>query len=233
MQPCELRRAGAELGVPLDEAQADLLIRYVALMERWNARFNLVSRRDIGRVWSRHVLDSLSIAPFLGVPHLAATSSNSVTVAVDVGTGAGFPGIPLAIADAQVRWHLIDRNQRKIRFLEIVVTTLGLENVAAHALDLSAPLPDDLRGVADVVVSRAVDGPAGLLPLAEPLLAGHARIILMTGAAGNRTAVSGLPSGFEVGSVRDLVVPGLDRTHEVTIIERAGDRPGVRIEDRT
>lgn len=225
MRPAELRRAGAGLGVPLDEPQIERLTAYVQLIERWNARFNLISRRDVDRLWPRHVLDSLSIAPFLRADGLgtdgAGTAETDPAVAVDIGTGAGLPGLPLAIAAPGLHWHLIDRNRRKIRFLETVVATLALDNVTAHAVDLGArPLPG-LAGQADLVVSRAVDEPAGLVKLAEPLLGPRARLILMTGAVGAGTAVGPLTEGFRISSVHHPVIPGLDRTHEVTIIERA------------
>jgi 16S rRNA (guanine527-N7)-methyltransferase len=207
------------LGVELDEVQAGSLIRYVALLERWNARFNLISRRDIGRIWPRHILDSLSIAPLL---------AREKAVVFDVGTGAGLPGLPLAIALPRLRWLLLDRNQRKIRFLETVIAELGLENVRARVEDLDGQVADDLDAAADVVVSRAVDTPSGLLTLAEPLLKVDGRLILMTATASTEaepgaSAAEGperLGPGFIVSEVHELSIPGLDRTHEVTIIER-------------
>lgn len=223
MQPSELRRAAGELGVSLDEVQTDRLIRYVDLIEKWNARFNLVSRRDVGRLWSRHVLDSLSIAPFIRASRTAETA----ITAVDIGTGAGFPGLPLAIVVPDVHWILIDRHQRKVRFLETVIAELKLVNAEARVVDLGGKVPAELMGCADVVVSRAVDEPAGLLALAEPLLGARPRLILMTGAAGNRHPDGRLPEdgGYRISTVHDLVIPGLDRTHEVTIIEPAGECP--------
>lgn len=222
MQPSHLRRAGAQLGVPLDEDQMDRLIRYVGLLEQWNARFNLISRRDVGRIWSRHVLDSLSIAPLLRLSGDGQLTPDEKLTAVDIGSGAGFPGIPLAIADPHIEWHLIDRNQRKVRFLETVIAALGLENAAAYSLDLGAEAPRHLLGRADIVVSRAVDDPAGLVPLAEPLLGAGSRMILMTGASGTGPTDRRLPDEctHRVSAVHDLIIPGLDRTHEVTIIER-------------
>jgi 16S rRNA (guanine527-N7)-methyltransferase len=226
VQSAELRRAAAGLDVPLDESRAEKLIHYVALLEHWNASFNLISRKDIGRIWPRHILDSLSIAPYLRTPSVRASTGEPGLRAIDIGTGAGLPGIVLAIGDPDVRWLLIDRNQRKIRFLETVIAALELQNVTARVLDLGNRPPSELVGQAEFVVSRAVDDPAVLVPLAAPLLGPAGRMILMTGAAGPAPDSDKSPQvgGFRICAVHDLVIPGLDRTHEVTIMERAQHR---------
>lgn len=230
------------LQVELDPEQADRLIRYVVLLERWNARFNLVSRKDIGRIWPRHILDSLSVMPMI-----ADAGDGKIRRALDVGTGAGLPGLPLAIADPSVQWLLVDRNQRKIRFLETVIRELGLENVEVRAEDLRGGATTALGGWADLVVSRAVDAPSAVVGMVELLLSPTACLVLFTGASpgedsGQESAEqpdaekdtgahSETPNGddipgFKVQAVREVVIPGLDRTHEVTIIVREGSGSG-------
>ncbi|MEM8768191.1 MAG: 16S rRNA (guanine(527)-N(7))-methyltransferase RsmG [Pseudomonadota bacterium] len=204
----------------MTEPQRLALERYAELLERWNTRFNLVSRKDINRLWPRHILDSLSLSPFLG--HAA--------VAVDLGTGAGLPGVPLAIAHSTVQWHLLDRNERKIRFLELVVRELGLENVTPRVADPAVAIPVGLEGSVDLLVSRAVAAPALLTQLAAPMLKETGRLALMTGAAppeveveaeSTKAAGEPLQEGFQELARESVMVPGLDRTHEVTIIGRA------------
>ncbi len=124
------------------DASGNSLLQFAALLRRWGAAFNLVSRRDSPRLVARHLLDSLSLAPML----------RGVRV-VDLGTGAGLPGVPLAIACPERSFTLIDRSERRIRFVRQAVVELGLTNVVPIAIDF-----DDFRADAlfDTVVSRAV-----------------------------------------------------------------------------
>jgi len=212
-----------QLGITLDDVQWQVLVRYVDLLERWNARFNLISRRDVDRLWSRHVLDSLSILPVLSTLPCRGERCR----VLDVGTGAGFPGVPLAVADPGRDWLLVDRNARKIRFLELVVSELELSNVTVRAVDLGGRPPDGLVAWADVIVSRAMAAPGALVARTGAMLVDGGTFLLMTGAGGdpeNATADGvapevDLPGGFRITGVRSLRIPGLDRVHEVTIIQ--------------
>ncbi|MCB1685143.1 MAG: 16S rRNA (guanine(527)-N(7))-methyltransferase RsmG [Pseudomonadales bacterium] len=217
--------AAARLGVALDAHQAEQLESFVDLLGRWNARFNLLSRQDMERIWSRHVLDSLSLLPLLPPPPRSRV--------LDVGSGAGLPGLPLAVASPERTFLLVDRNQRKTRFLELAVHTLGLVNVRCVCGDV-AGLSGEERF--DVIVSRAVAQPAQLWAWCGHLLAEGGRLVLMTGAGGHpaREAAEPDPSGqpearsaipltgAHIEARCEIEIPGLDRPHEVTII-RAGE----------
>lgn len=220
MKSPALMAAARELGVVLDEGQCERLRAFVAEIMRWNARFNLISRKDVARIWPRHVLDSLSIANLLGHPDAGAQGLPSL----DLGAGGGFPGIPLAIARPDEQWILVDRNARKVRFLDLLRSALDLSNVRTVCADLG---PAGCRGVPDpvgVVVSRAVAAPAELVRLSAGVLAPGGILVLMSGAggthdhAGRNPDVQALPAGYHVAAVESIRIPGLDRAHEVTII---------------
>jgi len=213
-----LSEAARSIGVELDIGQCRQLESFVGQLEKWNAKFNLLSRSDMKRLWPRHVLDSLSVLPFM--PPVDA--GHRPLRLLDLGTGAGFPGLPLAIAAPSLEVILVDRNQRKIRFLEMVAAGLGLDNVTACCIDVVRLV--DLEPV-DVLVSRAVGTPAALWTLGERLLGAAGIMVLMTGVAGQASPIS--PSvlenpqnteGFEIAALHRIEIPGLDRAHQVTII---------------
>lgn len=144
----ELRAGTEALGITLQQSQHDQLIEYLQLLEKWNQVYNLTSIRGLARMLSYHLLDSLSVLPLLV----------NGCKAIDVGSGAGLPGIPLAIAMPDTIWILLDSNARKTRFIRQAVAHCGLKNVQvvqSRVQDYHAP--DAL----DYIVSRAY------APLAE------------------------------------------------------------------
>lgn len=185
--------------------QANQLIAYMQLLERWNAKFNLVSRRDVGRLLTRHILDSLSVSRWLVGARV-----------LDIGSGAGLPGLPLAVVNPGAQFTLVDRGERKTRFLQQAVMTLNLDNVDVQcgaAQDLSAE-----PGFTSIVC-RAVGGLSEIWQIAEPLLVEGGRLLFM-----NRTEAQLKPEALNVpaGSsvVREQVqVPGLPTPHEVLVVE--------------
>ena len=223
-------RVGAEaLGVRLTEDQCLALEKYAVLLARWNARYNLISRKDTDRIWSRHILDSLSVTPVLS--DLGRTMDVAALRALDFGTGAGLPGLPLAVALPETDWLLVDRNQRRIRFLELVISELGLANVEARAMDVGATSGVEVTGTVDVMVSRAVDSPGALVRRCGHLLRKGGAMVLLSGAGAVHATDTdeerrehGAPGdaaidrGFSLEEVRKLRIPGLERAHEVTII---------------
>lgn len=127
----------------LTPEQIRLFEQLQILYTEWNARINVISRKDIGKLYERHVLHSLAIARFVKF-------RNGTTI-LDVGTGGGFPGIPLAILFPEVKFHLIDSIGKKIKVVHEVKTALNLQNVTEEQIRA-----EQLRGKYDFVVSRAV-----------------------------------------------------------------------------
>lgn len=113
-----LERGCAQLGVELTAARARQLLSHLALLEQWNRRFNLTAVRGLDDMVVRHLLDSLSIAPFVRGHSL-----------IDIGSGAGFPGLPLAVVEPRRRVTLLDSRARRVEFLRAACSTLGLDNV--------------------------------------------------------------------------------------------------------
>lgn len=127
----------------LTEKQKEQFDRLEGLYTEWNAQINVISRKDIDMLYERHVLHSLGIAK---VCRFADDSE-----VLDVGTGGGFPGIPLAILFPEVSFHLVDAVGKKIKVVEEVAAGLGLTNVKAEHQRV-----EQLRGTYDFIVSRAV-----------------------------------------------------------------------------
>lgn len=205
----DLQRDAANLGVTLIEPDAERVLQFGRALLRWNQAFNLISRQDVHRLYSRHLLDSLSAAPLL--------KGNRV---LDVGTGPGLPGIPLAIACANVHFMLVDRNERRIRFVRQICAELGLVHVE--------PVSGEVREIAagrlfDTIVLRAVAPLNRAWALCEPLLASNGRMVLMaSGQAPGARAENepGLAAGRE-SERRSVQIPGLPIAHEIRVIERA------------
>lgn len=195
---------------------------YVGLMRKWNKAINLVSRQDVDRFVTRHLLDSLSIVG------LVSADPNARSV-LDIGTGGGLPGIPLAIALPHLQFTLADRSAKKIRFLNQVSRRLELGNTQPIATDVAKLVTNEQRF--DVVVSRAVAAPDMLWKLARPLLAPGGRVVLQTQV---REQTTDSTEGQEPGNRPDfewadaqvnvephvLQVPGLQSVHDVLVLSQ-------------
>lgn len=137
----------------LEDKQREQFARLKELYTDWNSKVNVISRKDIDNLYLKHVLHSLAIARFLG-PLVDGTTF------LDMGTGGGFPGVPLAIAYPGCRFHLIDRIGKKINVAREISSTIGLDNVTFQHGDIG-----ECRDRYDYVVSRAVMPLNGLVPL--------------------------------------------------------------------
>ncbi|MFN2586891.1 MAG: 16S rRNA (guanine(527)-N(7))-methyltransferase RsmG [Actinomycetota bacterium] len=180
----------------------ELLRRYAALIRQWAPRLDLVSPGDLDRLEERHIDDSLRAVPLLDELPPGAC--------VDIGSGAGFPGIPLAIARPGRRWTLVEPRRRRAAFLDEVVRDLGLQCVVVAATAEECASDDRLAHAHVVATARALADPASIRALAEPLLAPGGVTIVFTG----RTA--------QVAEVAEEWAPGL------AIMRKAGRDRGAR-----
>lgn len=156
------------------QSHLDLLARYAALVRRWAPRLDLVSPGDLDRFEARHVDDSTRVAPLL--------DELPPGPCVDIGSGAGLPGVPLAIVRPERAWTLLEPRHRRAAFLEEVVRDLGLgATVVARTAEEAAADPS-LAGAHVLATARAVADPGAVRALAEPLLRPGGVTLVFTGA---------------------------------------------------
>jgi 16S rRNA (guanine527-N7)-methyltransferase len=186
------------------EVTGQLLV-YLQLLAKWNRAYNLTAVRDIGQMVSRHLLDSLSILPFL----------NGVRFA-DVGTGAGLPGLVLAIAQPQAYFDLLDSNGKKIRFVTQAIAELGLHNARAHCARVEQFHAEML---CDAVLTRAFASLPEIVRLCEHLLAANGRLLAMKGNLPD-DEIAALPPHWQVEATHALTVPDEPGQRHLIILSR-------------
>ncbi|HET6593222.1 MAG TPA: 16S rRNA (guanine(527)-N(7))-methyltransferase RsmG [Xanthomonadales bacterium] len=189
-------------GAGLDPGQRSQLLGFLEILQRWNRSYNLTAVRDPVEMVSRHLLDSLSVLPWVSGSRL-----------LDAGTGAGLPGVPLAIARQELEVVLLDSAGKKIRFLNQVVRELQLPNAHPVQSRLEAYGPD--AGF-DVIISRAFSSLAAFAGAARHL-AGGARLLAMKGRY-PAAELDDLPGWVRVQSVEKLSVPGLQEDRHLVIM---------------
>ena len=192
----DLLAGGAtELGIELTPERAEALLKLVDELEQGNALFNLTAIRDRPGMLRKHLLDSLSAQPYLRGGRVA-----------DVGTGAGFPGLALAVVNPQRRFTLIEATGKKARFVEQTANRLKLENVQVVHARAESYRPFELF---DTVVARALSSLADFAAYAGHLCAPDGRLLAMKGKRPEEE-ISALPKSVRLIAVHRLKVPGLD-----------------------
>lgn len=180
---------------------------YIALLERWQRAINLVGKSTLADPWRRHILDSAQLCRFL---------PKAPSGVVDLGSGAGLPGLVLAIMTTAARVHLVEADGRKAQFLREAARRLELANLSVHAVRI-----ESLTLQADVVTARALAPLAKLLPLAAPLMARGGRMILLKGV----NSAAELAEARASWSVRDQLEPSLaDPDGRVVILDEVRRR---------
>jgi 16S rRNA (guanine527-N7)-methyltransferase len=199
-----LSAQAALLGVSVDARQAAMLLRLLDELAVWNRAYNLTAVESRGSMITHHLLDSLAASADLVGERIA-----------DLGTGAGFPGLPLAILHPECRFTLIEATAKKVRFVAHAARTLELRNVEAvharvEALRERAPF--------DTLLARAVASLAALAQLARPLSRPGTRLIAYKGQRPD-AELAALPDSWRVLEVRALKVPGLGAERHLVVLE--------------
>lgn len=198
-----LDRGLTQLDLDLPDTIQAKLLQFVALLAKWNRAYNLTAVREPAAMIPRHLLDSLAVLPHLQGPRV-----------LDVGSGAGLPGIPLALARPDMQFTLLDSNNKKTRFMTQAVTELGLPNVTVvqcRVEDYQAPT------LFDTVITRAFAAVAEVAAATGRLCAPQGQLLLMKGAY-PITELEALPSSYRLADTIRLHVPGLDAERHLLVL---------------
>ena len=200
-----LHNAAEEIGISLSDTQTNQLIGYVDLMEKWNRAFNLTAVRRRSELFSRHIFESLAVKPYIHAEKWA-----------DIGTGAGLPGVPLAITEPDKPFVLLDSNGKKTRFLLEVKRALGLSNIEVETTRVENWQPAQCP---DVVITRAFADLGTTIGRSQHILHDYGTLFAMkTESAAEE--VDALPSGFELIANQNVVVPGRDWPFQLLAVQR-------------
>ncbi len=203
-----LARGLERLELPLDAAARQRLLRFVELLARWNRAYNLTAVREPAAMLTHHLLDSLAVAPFVEGPRI-----------VDVGTGAGLPGLPLALACPERHFVLLDSRAKKTRFVTQAAAELGLSNldvVNSRVQDYAPSAPFD------TVLTRAFSSLDEMLAVTRHLCAPRGLFLALKGAF-PESELAALPAGVAVERVAPLTVPGLSAARHVVLLRNGAN----------
>ena len=191
-----------ELGITLPADAQQKLLTFRDLLLKWNKTYNLTALRDPAQAISHHLLDSLAILPHIGAGPL-----------LDVGSGGGLPGIPLAIARPELSVSMVDTVQKKTTFLQQAAIELGLKNATVHHARV-----EEMRGHYAQISSRAFAEIALFIRLTRHLLAPGGRWLAMKGVRPD-DELKTLPADIVVEAIIPLAVPGLDAERHLSILK--------------
>ncbi|MDO8845288.1 16S rRNA (guanine(527)-N(7))-methyltransferase RsmG [Methylicorpusculum sp.] len=205
MEPCRKNLVSGldQLGLSISEQQIDLLLAFIQLIEKWNKAYNLTSIRNKDEMVTLHLLDSLSVLPYVKGSRI-----------IDCGTGAGLPGLPLAICLPEYHFTLLDSNAKKTRFVQQAILELKLKNVSIHQSRVEDYQPEERF---DCVITRAFTHLSEMISLTAHLLADDGVLLAMKGQHPEQE----LAAVKAKTKVIPLVVPGLAAERCLVQIETA------------
>jgi len=202
----QLAAGCAEFNLPVEQHFfVDQCVAFLSELARWNTAYNLTAVRDPVAMVGRHILDALTVLPWMQGSHIA-----------DVGTGAGVPGIPLALCLPDTAFTLLDSNGKKIRFVTHAKGALGLANVTPVQARLEAWVPEPQ---CSTIVCRAFTSLAAFIAGAERALMPRGRLIAMKGQRPDEE-IDVLPDHWQLSECTPVEVPGVDEERHVLVMER-------------
>ncbi len=204
----QLQDGIADIGLKVDELPLQAYLRYVELLVQWNKAYNLTAIREPEKMLAYHVLDSLSVLPLI-------KSNHTENRCLDIGTGAGLPGIILALARPDTQWVLLDGNNKKTRFVQQAVMILNLDNVEVVCSRIEHYAP---RNKFSMIISRAFTSLSAFVACSHPLLAPEGCLLAMKGPE-PADEISDLDPECFITETTSLKVPGVAARRSVVRIQ--------------
>lgn len=199
----KINEACSQIGINISSEQNEQLIQYLELLIKWNKAYNLTAIRDPQEMFVKHLVDSLSIAPFI--------TGDSI---LDVGTGPGLPGIPMAIMFPSKQFSLLDSNGKKTRFLIQAKMTLELSNIEVFNVRVESLVSDKLF---DQIMSRAFTALDNMVDLCKHLLSPNGEFLAMKGLI-PKDEIAMVDEDYKIVNIKPLTVPGcMDQRHLITV----------------
>lgn len=200
---CALKSSAHFFG--LSETEQVQMVTFIELLSRWNTVHNLTAVRDPVEMVSRHILDSLTVVPFLKDGRI-----------LDVGTGAGLPGIPLSIVRPDLPFVLLDSNAKKLNFVEHVVGVLKLKNV-----EIVHTRVQSYHALFETVISRAFASLQNFVERSGHLCIKNGTLIAMKGPI-DQVELAALPEGYTIVNIEPVCMPNLQAKRFLVFIQREG-----------
>ena len=210
-----------DINIILSEMQVEQFFKYMNLLLEWNEKINLTAITDENEIILKHFVDSLTICKYL-------ENKNSL---IDVGTGAGFPGIPVKIVRPDLKIVLLDSLNKRVKFLNDVIEKLDLKNIVAlHGRAEEVARKPEYREQFDIVTSRAVANLSVLLEYLVPFVKVGERCICMKGAEIeeelNSAGKAMMVLGAKIDKVDDFLLPGSDMRRNLVILKKMKETSG-------
>jgi 16S rRNA (guanine527-N7)-methyltransferase len=202
-----IQKGALQMGASLSDNTIQTLVRYLAMLEKWNKAYNLTAIRDVEQMISLHLLDSLATLPYITGDKI-----------IDVGTGPGLPGMVLAICYPEKRFTLLDSNGKKTRFLTQVKMELGIDNVTVENERVEKHLH---QGEYDHVISRAFASLQDMINWTLPLPSDTGNFLAMKGVYPTEE-IAALPKEVDLVSVEPLNVPNIQAERHMVVMTRKG-----------
>jgi 16S rRNA (guanine527-N7)-methyltransferase len=202
-----------KVGLLLNDTQVQQLVSYLTLLHKWNTAYNLSALKSLDDMLVKHLYDCLAVVQPI-VEELAPYQAKTV---LDVGTGAGLPGVVLAVCLPHTHITMLDAVQKKITFVRQAIGTLGLTNAQAHGIRIQ-----DWQQTHSIITARAWTALADIPTLTAHCLALNGRIVAMKGPR-LATEAETLPVGWDIEKVLDITVPQLAEARCLAVLQRKTD----------